>query len=469
MADQIRVRLVPKTREGESVTMNLAEMTPQLAKRYAPDPGRAEKAHRLAANIGIDAKITRHHSLDGTIPSETFASMFQAELVEKEGATEGHSYRRRKTFLTTTKALEIPDQLKDTIAFAYIPTPPEFLDVSFVPPNVSVYHLRLMDVLRALNGSSCHRRRWTGPNIRVAMTDTGFANHPYFISQGYTIERVSAPSTEHPMIDTVGHGTGESANVLVMAPDCRFIGVKHNDYSAEALETALEQNPHIVTNSWGWDNDYQSKASLKQNNPNLFNELVDVENIINDAIADGVVMIFAAGNGHQMFPASIPNVLAVGGVTVEQNGQLKASSYASSFTSQLYPGRQLPDVCGVVGESGNSPQKGHIMLPVPNGSELEGENMPNSQSHKGWGIFSGTSAATPQTAGVVALLLQINPHLTPNQVKSVLSDTATDVTRGTTALGDNARVGHDRATGAGFVNAFQACLRAESLRVAPIV
>jgi hypothetical protein len=73
------------------------------------------------------------------------------------------------------------------------------------------------------------------------MTDTGFANHPYFISQGYNIARVSTPTTEHPMIDTIGHGTGESANVLVMAPDCRFIGVKHNDYSAEALETALDQ------------------------------------------------------------------------------------------------------------------------------------------------------------------------------------------------------------------------------------
>ena len=48
------------------------------------------------------------------------------------------------------------------------------------------------------------------------MTDTGFANHPYFISQGYNIARVSTPTTEHPMIDTIGHGTGESANVLVM-------------------------------------------------------------------------------------------------------------------------------------------------------------------------------------------------------------------------------------------------------------
>ena len=115
-----------------------------------------------------------------------------------------------------------------------------------------------------LNGARCHRRGWTGRNIRVAMTDTGFANHPYFVSNGYNIERVSTATTEHPLVDTSGHGTGESANVLVMAPDCHFIGVKHNDYSAAALETALAQNPRIITNSWGWDIDNQSLTDLKK-------------------------------------------------------------------------------------------------------------------------------------------------------------------------------------------------------------
>ena len=121
----------------------------------------------------------------------------------------------------------------------------------------------------------------------------------------------------------------------------------------------------------------------------FFYELRDVENIINDAIDDGVTIIFSAGNGHRAFPASLPNVLAIGGVTVEPDGLLKASSYASSFRSQLYPGRRVPDVCVVVGEySASAPMKGYIMLPVPNGSELEGENMPSTQRNKGWGIFS---------------------------------------------------------------------------------
>ena len=464
MSDQIQVRLVPKNKEGESITMHFGEMTPQVAKQYAPDPGRASEACRPTANMGIKAKITRNNSLTGTISRETLQSVFKTELVEKKTKVEGVSLYSKKSFWTATKELKVPDDLKDTIAFAYFPTPPEFFAISFIPPNVSVYHLRLMDVLRSLNGGNCHRRGWTGRNIRIAMTDTGFANHPYFNSQGYNIERVSTPTTQHPMIDTSGHGTGESANALVMAPDCHFIGVKHNDYSAEALETALDQAPHIVTNSWGWDIDRQSKDTIQQNNPNLYNEIIDVENIINDAIGDGTVMIFSAGNGHRAFPASIPDVLAIGGVTVEQTGKLKASSYASSFRSQLYPGREVPDVCAIVGEyTTNKPLKGHIMLPVPNDSELEGENMPGSQSKKGWGIFSGTSASAPQTAGIVALLLQINPNLSPNQIKSILSDTAIDITRGTTASDDTAHIGYDHATGAGFINTFEACLRADSL------
>jgi hypothetical protein len=62
----------------------------------------------------------------------------------------------------------------------------------------------------------------------------------------------------------------------------------------------------------------------------------------------------------------------------------------------------------------------------------------------------------------VALLLSINPNLTPGQVKSMLVDTATDVTRGASGLGDGAHMGYDNATGAGFVNALEACLRAET-------
>lgn len=67
-----------------------------------------------------------------------------------------------------------------------------------------------------------------------------------------------------------------------------------------------------------------------------------------------------------------------------------------------------------------------------------------------WGI-SGTSMATPHVAGVVALMLDANPNLTPVQVKSILKNTAEDF----------GPAGWDTAYGYGLVDAYSACLRAK--------
>lgn len=467
MTSRVRVRFIPKTKDAESITMDLMEITPQNAKRFSPDPNRASEALKSAFSMGLEAKISpKNNSVEGIVPLDRFNKLFQTDLREVEvkkngGYTHDRSMRTEK-FLVPTEEIVVPDSMKETIAFAYVPTPPEYFGISFIPPSVSNYHLRLSDVLHSLKGGQCHRRGWTGRGIKIAMADSGFANHPYFEVQGYKIVRVHTPETDNPLIDIVGHGTGESANALIIAPDCHFIGVKQDDYAALALQTSLSQNPHIITNSWGWDIDNISKEDLKASDPNFFNEMRDIENIINDAISDGVVAIFSAGNGHKAFPASIPSVIAVGGTTIEENGDIKASSYASSFTSQLYPGRVVPDFCGVVGEFSNSgPMKGHIMLPVPEGSKLEGENMNGLK--RGWGIFSGTSAAAPQAAGITALLLSVNPNLKPADIKSIISSKAKDVVCGVSALGDEAMVGYDKATGAGFMDAYAACLLAESL------
>jgi subtilisin family serine protease len=75
----------------------------------------------------------------------------------------------------------------------------------------------------------------------------------------------------------------------------------------------------------------------------------------------------------------------------------------------------------------------------------------------GWKVMEGcTSAAAPQIAGVVALLLQKDPTLSPKQIKTILCKTARDVSAGRTASNKNAAVGNDLATGAGLVDALKA-------------
>ena len=147
----------------------------------------------------------------------------------------------------------------------------------------------------------------------------------------------------------------------------------------------------------------------------------------------------------------------MGGATVTTEGDLRASNLASGFESNLYPGRNVPDLCGVMGELVPGGMEGHIMTPAPKGSAQDGFNLPE---RSGWGLCSGTSAATPQVAGTVALMLQANPGLTPQQAKEILMDTCHDVQSGFCAMAYPAVPGPDLATGAGFVNALEASIAA---------
>ncbi len=49
---------------------------------------------------------------------------------------------------------------------------------------------------------------------------------------------------------------------------------------------------------------------------------------------------------------------------------------------------------------------------------------PNSGQNYYYGALSGTSMATPCTSGIIALMLQANPNLSPTQVRNILAQTA---------------------------------------------
>jgi len=194
----------------------------------------------------------------------------------------------------------------------------------------------------------------------------------------------------------------------------------------------------------------------------LPNNLVALEAEIQAAVAAGIVVVFSAGNGHVSFPGMMPDVISAGGVFVDKSGALRASDYASAFQSRIYSGRSVPDFCGLVGLL---PHADYIMLPIPPGCAIDKENAVHDGTGvgDGWAVFSGTSAAAPQLAGVCALLLEKNPGLTPTDIKSVLRRTSRDVNVGHANPASNggdppleAGAGDDGATGAGLVDAMAA-------------
>lgn len=461
----VKVRLVPRRRLGQPLPFETTINSSFTREALTADPRRAEDALNKVIAKGMQARITRRSRVEIEVEEQDVEEMFKIRLRAAQKETDvQHGIELTESYFSSNKALVVPDDLQDEIAFAYLPTPPTYF-ANAIPPKVELHYLTLDSMQAEVRAGQCHRRGWTGAGITVAMVDSGFAQHPHFRLRGLNYNPIATPQQPNPTVDPSGHGTGESANILAIAPDVEFLGIRTGGSSAEDLESALETNATILSNSWGWDKDDRPWVDFQVSDPNLFLEFQDISALIVDGIQDGKIFVFSAGNGHHAFPGSHPDVISAGGVTVNPDSSLKASNYASSFNSQFYPGRAVPDLCGIVGEATAHPMPGHIMLPVPDNASLAGTNMPNGIDHNGWGIFSGTSAAAPQLAGTIALMQNARssvgrPALSAPNVRSILQTAAVDIAAGQSAMGDPAGPGFDAATGAGLVDAFAACVAA---------
>jgi subtilisin family serine protease len=346
------------------------------------------------------------------------------------------------------------------IAMAVFPSP--------IAPNSGKFHLRVPnDVAMVLGASEVHQQGINGEGVVVAMPDSGWYRHPYFTAQNYAVKTpIAVVSGTSPSVDPYGHGTGESANLFATAPGAVLQPIRASDDQGNlpgaqsAFMKAKELNPSIITNSWGGE--YTSYPPAPAS-PNLRDKLFAPE--IMDAIERGILVVFSAGNGQFAMEPQVPGVLAAGGVYMgEGAGMLRASDYASGYQSSWFDGVRVPTVCGLVGFR---PRAQYIMLPIPPGCTLDlKESQPQAPPlppdsgdgtapNDGWALFSGTSAAAPQLAGVAALILSAKQGLKPAQLIEAMSNTAIDIVTGCChpRFNNCAAAGHDLATGYGLVNA----------------
>ncbi len=438
----------------------------RFAPPTAPGTGRARAAAAELQRLGFRIRHIGTYSISGDGPRELWEETFQTRLAREDGVLShvaGTPFR-------------LPDELSPLIERAYPQRPPRFFTTrkaakparpaaSPLPPRVAYHHLRVPDdVSLVLRASAVHEKGITGRGVLVAMVDTGFYRHPFYDWHGFHLQATLAPDAVGVDEDAEGHGTAEVANVFAAARDIDLIGVKMGLNPTLAFKAAVDLHPAVITNSWGYD--LAGEAEL----PNYLRPL---EAAVAEAVEQkGITVCFSAGNGHTSFPGMMPQVIAAGGVYASptvagRDFDLAASDYASSFDSTIYPGRHVPDVCGLVGMM---PKAVYLMLPVQPGNTIDAElamafpDGDDTAASDGWAAISGTSAAAPQLAGVCALLKQARPDLTPAQVKAVLRASARDVTAGHSAMGDEAAAGQDGPTGAGLVDALAAYQLARSMK-----
>ena len=281
-------------------------------------------------------------------------------------------------------------------------------------------------------------------------------------------------------INSSGHGThtsgvvcgdGTNGTQTGVAPKAKiiiFIRGGEAEYWL-AQQYAVDKGVDITTSSTS----YKWYFSPQPNYP-LFRQMTDVE------LAAGIVHTNSTGNdGNNLGSAPIPynvstpgncppswlhpdqtliggfsSIIGVGNVDVSTDVIVSSSPYGPSAWEDIqlihpsYPYPMPPEYQDYPYET--SP--GSMGLLKPDLS-APGDGTISTNIGGGYSSFGGTSAATPHVCGTIALLLAINPALTPADVSMIIQTTAVE----------KGAPGKDPRYGAGRIDAYEAYLLALSM------
>ncbi len=228
-------------------------------------------------------------------------------------------------------------------------------------------------------------------------------------------------------MDDEGHGThvagiiagdGSAGTRTGVAPDAKLMAIKVLDSRGygnqgdvyggvqNVLKYPVKNGAHAMNLSFGWQHAWKpDRAAWRQTCDN--------------AIAGGVVMVVAAGNegndprymppDEVRTPGDVPGVITVG-ATKRNDIRAPFSSRGPVTWQNVDPYNDYPYPPGLIKPDISAPGVGI------NSTKIGG----------GYTIKSGTSMATPHVSGTVALLLEKDPALKPEEVKKQLEDTAMD-------------------------------------------
>ena len=286
----------------------------------------------------------------------------------------------------------------------------------------------------------------TGEGVGVALIDSGVSPVSGLASDGQVVYgpdlsfEAGQPNTRN--LDTYGHGTAmaglivahdpsavadsaDPSNYQGMAPGAHVVSIK----VADALGRAdISQ----VIAGIDWAVQHADDPGLNIRVLNLSFGTDSEQSYVLDPLAfaaevawrQGIVVVVSSGNGGgntMAMPAADPFLIAVGALDTKDTSRTRDDSIAS-FTSKGDSSRGLDLVApGVKLQS----------LRVPGSyvdSLVRAKGSPGIDSRFFRG--SGTSQAAALTSGVVALLLEQRPQLTPDQVKALLRGSGSPVGAG---------------------------------------
>ena len=278
-------------------------------------------------------------------------------------------------------------------------------------------------------------KTYSKTDVVACIVDTGLDAGHVDLNQGQVIAWKDFVNSRTSPYDDNGHGS-HVAGILAgqgdgswsyrgVAYGTALVGVKALDSTGTASTTTILSGVNFCVANKATYNIKIINLSLGSS---ASSDGTDALSRAVDAASDaGIVPVVAAGNaGPGASTIGSPGAAAKA-ITVCSIADVGEKGFFESTFSSRGPtadGRIKPDVCAP-GESITSVRAG---------------------SGNGYTTLSGTSMATPFVAGVVALMLDANPSLTPATIKSDLMSTAQDWRSS----------GTDTETGAGRLQAYDA-------------
>ncbi|WP_223700510.1 S8 family serine peptidase [Sutcliffiella deserti] len=210
-----------------------------------------------------------------------------------------------------------------------------------------------------------------------------------------------------------------------------------------ALTHQQEYNIRIITNSWGATSD--AGTDFDPNDP---------INIATKKLYDrGIITVFSAGNSGSAEATISGNYKKAPWVVTVAAGSKEGD--LADFSSRGVKGKGgSVEVDGATFTWQDSPTitapgvdiiSTRVFSPLSALSTQKDLEFISPAHLPYYTTFSGTSMAAPHVAGIIALLLEVNPQLDSMEVKEILQNTATEM-----------KGYEDWEVGAGYVNAYEA-------------